>query len=180
MMQHLLKVGAPYVPGRTRWPEGAEYNFSAGGHELRLFFESPSEAEIKAVRKAPVHLALLVQPPIIDLVWRIDGIGDWSDCPYTWHLVPEQRRAIPETASGQQRALLQIVLVDANTGMLRAIRAVTLPPHATTLLHTAIADQANRPWTRDGYDQALHDLYARYPEPVQMARAGTVLVRAGT
>ena len=37
---HRLEVGKPYDPSRRAWPEGADYNFRAGGHELRIFATS--------------------------------------------------------------------------------------------------------------------------------------------
>ncbi len=35
-----LDVDKPYIAGKTAWPEGAEYNYRAGGHGLRLLFGS--------------------------------------------------------------------------------------------------------------------------------------------
>lgn len=175
-----LTVGEPYIPGKTSWPEGAEYNYDGNGHELRLFFGSPTEQEIRSVRRSPVHLALLVEGPIIDLVWRFEGFGDWSDCPYSIHLIPSDRRMTAPVTSGEQRALLQIVLVDAQTGILRAIRAVTLPPHATQRLHAAIREQEGQAFERSAYDAALQALYRRYPQTADMARAAEILVKGGT
>ena len=137
----VLRVGDLYIPSRKRWPEGAEYNFSAAGHELRLFFNSPTAAEVRAVRRAPIHI-LLFAPPVIDLVWKIDGIGEWSDCPYSWHLLTDSHRVLPAETGDQQHALLNVLLIDASNGILKAIRAVSLPPHATARLHAAIIERA--------------------------------------
>lgn len=175
-----LAVGEPYIPGKTSWPEVVEYNYDLNGHELRLFFGSPTDQEIRSVRRSPVHLALLVEGPVIYLVWRFEGFGSWSDGPFSIHLVPADRRATPPVSSGEQRALLQIVLVDAHTGILRAIRAVTLPPHATQRLHAAIREQEAQPFDRRAYDAALQALYRRYPDSADMARAAEILVKGGT
>jgi hypothetical protein len=34
---HAYEVGKPYDPRRRSWPEGADYNFREGAHELRIF-----------------------------------------------------------------------------------------------------------------------------------------------
>jgi hypothetical protein len=66
----------------------------------------------------------------------------WSDAPYTWHMVPaEQRSGPPELAPGQG-GLLTIILVNAETGLVGALRAVSLAPRFSRHLHT--------PWSREG------------------------------
>lgn len=47
---HRYEVGQPYHPSRRAWPEGAQYNYRQGQHELVLFFQSPTTREIEAVR----------------------------------------------------------------------------------------------------------------------------------
>jgi hypothetical protein len=56
---------------------------------------------------------------VILLLYRIEGFANWSDAPYSWHLVPEQLRTDPD-----ERALMTVVLVDAGAGIIRALRAV--------------------------------------------------------
>ncbi len=60
-----LRVGELYAPARRTWPEGAEYNYRAGGHELRLFWRSPTLGEVEGVRLGPMEFGLLVTEPVI-------------------------------------------------------------------------------------------------------------------
>ena len=47
---HTYIVGQLYDPSRKSWPEGADYNFRAGGgHELRIFLGRTTPGEIAAV-----------------------------------------------------------------------------------------------------------------------------------
>ena len=39
---HLYQVGALHDPSRRSWPEQADYNYRAGGHELRIFLRGVS------------------------------------------------------------------------------------------------------------------------------------------
>lgn len=56
-MMYNYKVGELYHPTKRRWPDGViEFNISSKrGAELRVFFGSPSQKEIDAVKKAPAR-----------------------------------------------------------------------------------------------------------------------------
>jgi hypothetical protein len=142
-----------------------QYNFRDGAHELLLWLGSPSPAEVADIRQGEAEFALVVEPPVIVLLYRFGRSIRWSDAPYSWHRVPAGQRTLPEPLpEGEEgRALLQIVLVDAATGIVRALRAVTLAPAFTAALHLAIREQARQPWDSNAYDRALQRLYARYP-----------------
>jgi hypothetical protein len=164
-MAHHLSVGQLYHPNRTIWPEGGEYNFDGAGHTLLLTWCHLDDKIIQAVRSGEVELALYgrrehpEEYPLVLLLYRIAGACDWSDAPYAWNFVPPERRTLPPAAATPStRALLQVLLVDADTGILRAIRAVTMSPALTTLLHAAIQEQATGSWDLDAYDTALRRL----------------------
>jgi hypothetical protein len=176
---HKLSVGQPYNPARRSWPECAQYNYRNGSHELLLFLASPSEREVKSVRGGESEFAILVAQPVIVLCYRFASGLPWSDAPFSWHLVPEAERELPPEPGPEQRATLQVLLVDAATGIVRAIRLVTLSPDATMILHRAIAEQAAEPWDPGSYDRALEELYRRYPSSEAMARAAVVRVVGG-
>jgi len=70
-------------------------------------------------------------------------------------------------------APLQVVLVDAHTELVRALRVVTFSPTFTRALHGAIREQAASPWPgRDAHDAARRDQYWHY------ATSGDLLKRA--
>lgn len=166
---HEYAVGKLYIPGRTSWPEGGEYNYRGSQHELRLFFRRPSAAEVDAVRQGPAEFGLVAEPwvpgcEVLVLLYRFGGDAGWSDAPYSWHLVPPDQRTRPEPeATAETRALLHVLLVDADTGLVQALRVLTLSPDFTRLLHAAIRAQALRPWRVTRYDARLAALYQRYP-----------------
>jgi hypothetical protein len=66
----IIKVGELYLPGRTEYPEVSEYNLYDGGHELRLFIDSPNRNEIGEIRKGRVQVGLLVENRIIFLLYK--------------------------------------------------------------------------------------------------------------
>ena len=60
-----LKVGKLYNPKISSWPEGIEYNWRGGVHELRVMFNNWTRKELTAWRRKPLELALYVQQPVI-------------------------------------------------------------------------------------------------------------------
>jgi hypothetical protein len=157
---HPLKVGQPYAPGRRSWPEGADYHFRAGEHELRVFLVRPTPKEVAAVESGPVEFGMFAEPEGLFLVSRFGRFGSLSfDTSYQWHRVDPDERVPPpphEETSPALRALLSIIFVDASTGLVRALRAVTYSPEFSRAIHRAIADQAATP-----FDALAHDRWAQ-------------------
>lgn len=159
---HEYQVGKPYIAGKTKYPENGEYNYRGGEHELRLFLADLTPAEINAVRLGRAEFGLFVDGPVILFLYRFgDGIP-WSDAPYTVHVVPEIERQLPPVLEGPQRALLHVILVEANTGIIQVLRAVTFSPDFTRALHRAIFGQGTQPFDQAAYDRRLAQLYARH------------------
>lgn len=168
---HQFSVGQLYHPLRTYWPEVAQYNYRSGAHELVLFLGSPTEREVKAARKGKAEFALFVRQPVIVLAYKFgDGIP-WSDAVYSWHLVPESERDLPSAdLESEVRANLHVLLVDAHTGLVRAIRLVSFSPAFTRSLHGAIREQAAAPLDSVRYDASIAELYSLYPSSTDFVR----------
>jgi hypothetical protein len=156
----LCQVGQPYDRTHRSWPQGADYNYRAGGHELRVFMPDLSNAEIAAAEKGRIEFGLWVDLPELWVISRFfhptDGKMTMSfDCTYQWHRVKEAERTAPsawEEVNPNLRALLSIVLVEGCNGIIRALRTVSYSPEFTRSFHRAIADQIALP-----YDKAEHE-----------------------
>lgn len=166
----VFAVGQLYNPNRTSWPEVAQYQYAKGEHHLLLFFRDPSDEEIKAVKSSPAEFALVVEQDIISLLYHFESIP-WSDTAYTWHMVPADQRTLPVDVPAGLGALMTIILIDASTGIVKAIRAVSLGTDFTNALHKAIREQAGKPFDRERYDDQLNKLFVRYPTHMLLTRA---------
>jgi hypothetical protein len=154
---HLLEVDQPYTPDRYSWPEAADYHFRAGQHELRLFVDRPTPKEVVTVEKGPVAFGMFAEPEGLYVVTRF-GRSLSFDSSYQWHHVDPAERVAPpphEETSPAPRAILAIILVNAATGIVRALRVVSYSPGFTRALHRAIADQAAAP-----FDALAHERWA--------------------
>lgn len=153
-MPTIYKVGQPYSPTKRNWPEGVDYNYRAGEHELRLFFRSPNPQEVESVRTGPSQFAFTVLDGIIFFCYRFGPALPWGDCAYSIYLIPENERTVPEMPKTDvERALLTTMLIDAENGIIRAMRVTSFSPRFTRELHQAITNQANIPFP--GMEQHL-------------------------
>jgi len=159
---HIYRVGDLYVDNRTHWPELAQYNCRGGEHELILFFDRPTSKEVQAVSKERAEFALFVERSLIVMVYRFGQEVPWSDAPYSIHLVPREERVVPPTPEPGMRAILHIILVDASSGIIRAMRGLSMSAEFTQALHHAIQEQAEMSFTRADYNGELEQLFAGY------------------
>jgi hypothetical protein len=158
-----LQVGKPYPGGRGSWPEGADYNFRSGGHELRIFLDGATQREVAAIQSEPVDFGLLVEPAGLMLVTRFGPLT--FDCSYHWRRMGVTgNRTLPppsEETRPSLRALLTIILLEASNGIVLVLRTVTFSPEFTRAIHQAIHDQAGTPYDRAGH-QRWADSMVRY------------------
>lgn len=159
-----IEVGKPFA-GHTSYPPGPHYNFDISGHVLRIAAPRLRFREIDDVRRSPCEFAVAVHGPIVFLLYRFGRAIPWSDCPYSWWLVPPEQRQLPARyANGEPHALVTVILIESTDGIVQALRAVTISPALTAALYLAIHQQSETPWVgQDAYQRALDDVYARYP-----------------
>lgn len=96
------RVGEPYIPGRTRWPEGVDFNYRSGALELRLFFSRLGDRDVRDIRQRECEFALYVEQPLIVLLYRFGQAVPWSDAPFTIGLVPLKQRTLPTLDLGPE------------------------------------------------------------------------------
>lgn len=176
----VLAVGKPYIEGKTSWPEAVDYNYRSRTHELRLFYPNVQPREIADVARGPARFALAVRGDVILLCWRFGGLP-WCDATYSIHLVPaDERQEPPEPPTPETRALLQVILVEATTGIVKAMRAVSFAPDFTRRLHAAIREQLSRPYPgEDAYLAQITRLYSSYTSPQIATQLAVATCRGG-
>lgn len=156
-------VGKPYVEGKTNWGEHVEYNCRGGGHELRLFYPDLTPKELAAIRDGPARFAFAVSGDVIFFCWRFGDLP-WADSTFSIWLVPEEEREAPaQPKDPNERAALSVFCVEAKTGLIAALRFMTLSPDFTRRLHLAITAQLDRPYPGEAaYMAQCKRVYAAY------------------
>jgi len=156
-------VGKPYIAGRTNWGEHVEYNFRGGGHELRLFYPNITSAELDAIRDGPARFAFATVGDVIFFCWKFGDLP-WADSTFSAWLVSEDERLPPAAPSDPaERALLTVICVEADSGLVAALRVLTFSPDFTRRLQRAIRDQLGRPYPgEDAYMRQIARIYTAY------------------
>lgn len=168
------QVGEVFDPAYNRYDEGARYAYVNEGHELVLFWNGPTGAEVEGFRIQPVEVGLFTHGPASFLLYKIQDVCEWSDVAFNAHLVPEAERELPKEEPGD-RGRLRMVLVDAEDGVIRAKRIVSLDKVMTQALKHAMAEQAAAPFNRLLYDAAVQDVHARFKDSDALAAVAEVV-----
>lgn len=176
----IVTVGCPLFEGRNELPESIEYNYQAGDHTLLLSMKNLHPKEIEAVRSEETEFGLYCENGIIFLLYRFGEILPWSDSAFSWWNVAEEDRRIPEPQVNRaERILLKIILVEAATGIVKAIRVMTFSPEFTERLHRAIRGQAaGEEFSREEFVARSLEIYHKY-SPSEMAAQAFGKTRGG-
>ncbi|TCJ11762.1 hypothetical protein EZJ19_13970 [Parasulfuritortus cantonensis] len=171
------RIGEPYSPDYNRYDEGVRYLYKNGAHDLTLFWSGPSPAELAGLRDRPVTVGLYDHGPAAFLLYKVDDVCEWSDAAFNVHLVPEGERELPAEPTGERSRLI-ITLVDADDGIIKGRRLVSLDKVMTQSLRHVMATQAEAPFVRPLYDIAVQETYARFPDTDAMAEAAEIIEAA--
>ena len=171
-MTHTL--GQPYEgrPG-TRAPHNM-LTWDYGTLNLALFIHRPSELETVAFQELTPRVGVHLEEPVLWLLFDLPAIHI-ADAPFTPHLVPPEARHFPQPTTPKTRYPLTVVMADAATGMIKALRYATLSPSISQQMHGATAALLHRPFDNGEYHQAVNDMYTRHPDPSSMLRLPPVM-----
>lgn len=159
---YAIAVGQLYNPRRTRWPETQQWRLSEDAAELVMFYPSPTEREIEAVRTGRARFALLAGEHALALASKFGDLR-WSDA--FW-----QSACQTDTTAGLRSGMVQVILVDANTGVVKVIRITTWSAQFAQAVRLAIRTQHMNMSTREQGDAEIDAWLAKYPKTVDMVR----------
>jgi hypothetical protein len=146
------KIGQPINGKKGPIKEQNLYQYDSSGHTLWLCCSELDNREVEAVRKGAIDIAFLEISPVITLLCKIDGFMDWSDTPYSWHLVKKEEQCIPYTNYPNGFGVpLTIILVEASTGVVSVLRLLGLESNFSNQLHQAIKRQIELPFNPQQY-----------------------------
>lgn len=168
------QVGEVYSAEHNKYDEGARYTYRNGAHDLVLFWQQPTVAEIQGFRSEPVELALFLNGPAAFLLYKVQNVCEWSDVAFNVHLLPENERELPADPTGE-RARMILTLVDAEDGIIKAKRFVSLDKVMTQALRHVMHDQAGQPFVQAFYEAAVQETYARYADSDALMQAAEVV-----
>ena len=154
---HILRVGQLYDPGRTQWPEGPHLSLTLAGCGLVLFLNDLAAEEIRQVRTGAAEFTWTDGGEVAVLCFRF-GTLPWMDAPNDPWNEPESRRGVPVGDAGNGLAL-QVILVNAVTGIVQGLRLVSWPPGFAEAVRQTIRRQLAAPRDDLAAGRRLNALY---------------------
>jgi hypothetical protein len=159
---NITKVGELFVPGKTGYPESAVFEYSPSGPILIIALGNPTTQEIEAAKTGHVELALFEAEPVIFILHKIRGIESWSDSPFSIRLYENIDFDWSQEIEEDMGLGLIIVLVDANAGIVHALRMVGTSTQFARELRGAILRQLEQPFSRATYDTKIDEIYRKH------------------
>ncbi len=167
---HRVQVGQLYSPTRTSWPETPHLRLSPGSCDLALFLNEPSEEEAHEVSRGAASFAWVDGGPVSLLCFKFGSLS-WMDAPFEPWLLAEDERGVP-LGEPRQYLLLQVTLVDAATGIVRAMRVVPWPPQFAEPVRETLRRQLAEPGDHGAAARTVAAMYQSSTE--QLASQTTV------
>lgn len=149
-----LEVGKLFQEGKTRYQEGVRFDINDGGMDLIICYGSPTSKEKEAIKKESMKYGYLVQNNVILMFFKF-GREDWMDSSFSVHSAIHLSE-LPEIRD-EEGFGLHVYLIDANTGILKAMRLIGLDTTFSRMLKNDIIKQKELPV--DGFDRNLNNLY---------------------
>ena len=175
-----IEVGQPHPRYIPRMP-GPQFQVDTGGLTLMIAERRPTPMEVYGARRGSIHLGLLpFGMHTLFLLAKFEHLyNGWIDAPMAWARVPVPLRALPDRADDEGLPLT-LTLVDAASGIVHALRMLTVTPTFARALTAAVRNQeANlAEYSEAAHEAEIAQAYRRFPDPTAMLRA-TVIVEKG-
>lgn len=157
-----LKVG-------TQFPKNlpGEIAFSMNpGPMIILNWDKITESEFKAVKEGTVDFRITYFEGITFILVKFGGLR-WMDAPYNAWLDGE----LPLSAiiSPQDGLDLKIVLIEAKTNIIKAVRHVKLDYGTSRRLISCVQVQLETKFDHDAYLKKLNEIYKKFPTSALLA-----------
>lgn len=152
-----LEVGKLFKEGVIRYSEGIRFDITDSGCNLMLYFNEPDSAEIECVQRGEVRYGYYKENNVIMLLFKF-GTLQWIDAPYSIHL-SKNLTELQEIKEGFGFAV-NVYLIDARTGVLKAIRLISFSTRFSQMLKSDIENQ--KELTFENFDLNLNNIYRKY------------------
>jgi hypothetical protein len=164
---HAYRVGGPFDPDRSVWPQGPHLWMDADHIRLAIFLIRPTRREIAAVHTGRARFGWTEQGINGFLLFQY-GDSPWNDAPFN-----PQRLTTPfplQPAPRGTHTRVSTFLVHADTGLIAAMRMFTWPAYFLNHVVTSVHRLAAQPYSEAVARSAHQDFYDRYPDGSSLYR----------
>lgn len=163
--------------GNMHHEDGAQFEFSKAGPELRLFFSNIPEEAVREFESAPCEIGLMRVEDVAVVPWKI-GEHLMGDAQFHVFLYPPETRPSDPVLNIDERMRLRVLLVDRAAGTVRAVRNVRLSLWLSKELAEAVSYQLGNHIGREAYDAQVAIYQNKYPDVRDAMRAADIFETA--
>lgn len=158
-------VGDLYQNARRTYQPATQYSFRSGRHELALMLADPTEDQIKTLSKCRAEVALYAEGDVVIFLYKFDGVFNWTELAFSYHLIASEERALPDDPTGLRRVVadrIDIVFVNEETQVVEGIRSNRFTHPFTVAIREALIAQAKTPWVGKAmWERQIRQIYAK-------------------
>lgn len=151
------QVGKKLQEDVEHYPEGTRFDLNDEGATLLIYFNSPTKEEIEAIRKGKMKLAFYAEDEVIMMLFKFENL-EWMDAPYSVHL-SKNLSELNNIDDGMGYGV-HTVLVDAKTGIIKAMRLTAMPTKFSRELKARIEEQLKSDYK--DYQMKLNKIIMKY------------------
>lgn len=154
-----FEVGKHIEEGVTKYLEGIRFDINDMGGSVFIKLSNLSTFEINSIKNGKAKFGYYEYKNVIFLLLKFENMN-WMDCPYTIYLSKNLTK-LPEFNVGQGLAL-KIYLINADTGILEALRLIGLSNKFSELIKIGLEKQLLSDFNIYEYDENLCEAYKKY------------------
>jgi len=151
MIPDKIEIGKSLQEGLTCYLEGSVFEFNSKGCFLLIAYSLMTKDEVRSFYNGNAEFNIEVHDNIIFFCKRIKGLRERSCSAYNYHLVDSILRPSLENIGEDIGLKVQMILVDANIGIVIGIREVELTPELSRKLIRETRRQSEKEFDKNNY-----------------------------
>lgn len=156
-----FEVGSIHPFIKSFYKKGLSVIFDKTGFLFNIIFDNLTESEVNAFKKGNIKIDLVYKNGVIFFLFNIEGLIDTSDIAFNINLCHEEAKKITDIGLNKGYAC-QLILTEGTTGIIKAMRLVTLTNDMSVKLNECMKEQLNNPISKGVYNQIVDNTQRAY------------------
>ncbi len=146
-----VEIGKPFQEGLTCYLEGSVFEYNSKGCFLLVAYSMLTKEDIEAFYNGEAKFEVIVKDDILLFLNKIEGLRGWSASAYNCNLLDQGVKPSLDNVSKGERIQVQMILVDANIGLVMGLRTAEFSPELTNKLIMEIKKQSKKKFDKNKY-----------------------------
>ena len=159
---HVYKLGCPYEQPSEIYRQSFTYNIRYGHHEAALFIDYIEPSDVVRFNHHSIQFGYWWDKPVLWFLAKF-GTEPWSDTSFSMYRVqPPEARHIENLNTPSTRYPITLILVEATTGIVTALRTATMSPEMSLEIFQIVTLQMELPANLERFDRRVHFVQSQF------------------